>query len=118
MQPEDLFKNSTRLKLSENSWERIKKDVTAGRKKKLLPFYTPITSLAAVLIIGVVIAGWWLNSKSPVSAANTEEAAAEEIIDPDILAWYSELGDYSDLEYSELDDWMDMLESDAAESSE
>ena len=109
MQPEDLFKSSTRLKLSENSWERIKKDVTAGRKKKLLPFYAPIASLAAVLIIGVIIAGWW--SRSPAPAVNPEEAAAEEIIDPDILAWYSELGDFSDLEYSELDEWMEMLES-------
>jgi hypothetical protein len=110
MQPEDLFKKAERLKLSDSTWERIRRDVSAKRKRRLIPFRRPIASLAAVLLIGVVIAGWWITSRQPVQRESVEQAAVEEFIDPEILAWYSGLGDLSDFENTELDKWIGSLE--------
>ena len=109
MQPEDLFKNAERLKLPDNMWERIRKDVSADRKSRLVPFRRPITSLAAMLLIGVIVVSWWAASRKP---AGPEQAAAEDLIDPEIIAWYTELGDYSDNENTELDEWIGSLEDD------
>jgi hypothetical protein len=110
MQPEDLFKNAERLKLSDSTWERIRKDVSAEKKSNLLTFRRPITSLAAVLLIGVIIISWWTASRKAAGLESMEQAAAEELIDPEIIAWYNELGDYSDYDNSELDEWIGSLE--------
>jgi hypothetical protein len=95
-----MFKDARRLQPSEELWRRIAAEsaLSTAMKKDSLRAITPLRA-AAILALAAGLAGLWFQQARRQDAGGTASAgsglaAASEMIDPDLLAWQSRLGDF------------------------